>query len=57
MRVFRSRHNDHAKFFVKDKTEFFDISLSRNQPAVTKLKLQTYVNHEEVLNKVQTNST
>ena len=45
MRVFRSRHNDHAKFFVKDKTEFFDISLSRNQPAVTKLK---FLDHTDV---------
>ena len=42
MRVFRSRHNDHAKFFVKDKTEFFDISLSRNLPAVTKLKFSDH---------------
>lgn len=30
MKVFRLRHNNQAKFSVKNKIEFFDISLSRN---------------------------
>ena len=30
MKVFRLRYNNQAKFSVKNKIEFFDISLSRN---------------------------
>ena len=42
MRLFRSRHNIMLSSLSKVKTEFFDISLSRNLPAVTKLKFSDH---------------